>query len=42
MLLQQKTQATIAGLRDKAKIEIVDPELKKAMEGAAARGSFSQ
>lgn len=42
VLLQQKTQQTIAGLRDKAKIEIVDAELKQAMEKAVKRGSFSQ
>jgi hypothetical protein len=28
----------VSGLRDAAKIEVVDPELKKAMDAAAAQG----
>ena len=37
-LVQQKAQEVVTGLRDAAKIEVVDPELKKAMEDAAAQG----
>jgi peptidyl-prolyl cis-trans isomerase C len=37
-LVQQKAQQVITGLRDSAKIEVVDPELKKAMDEAAASG----
>ena len=28
----------VTGLRDAAKIEVVDPELKKAMDAAASKG----
>ena len=31
-LVQQKAQEVVSGLRDSAKIEVVDPELKKSME----------
>ena len=41
-LVQQKTQETIKNLRDKAKVEYVDPDVKKAMEAPLPRGSFSQ
>jgi peptidyl-prolyl cis-trans isomerase C len=37
-LVQAKAQEVVTGLRDSAKIEVVDPELKKSMEGAAAKG----
>jgi peptidyl-prolyl cis-trans isomerase C len=37
-LVQQKAQEVVGGLRDKAKIDVVDPELKKAMDAAAAQG----
>ncbi len=37
-LVQQKAQEVVTGLRDSAKIEVVDPELKKAMDDAAAQG----
>ena len=37
-LVQQKAQEVVSGLRDKAKIDVVDPELKKAMDAAAAQG----
>ncbi|HMK41934.1 MAG TPA: peptidylprolyl isomerase [Methyloceanibacter sp.] len=37
-LVQQKAQEVVSGLRDAAKIEVVDPELKKAMDAAAAQG----
>jgi len=37
-LVQQKAQEVVTGLRDAAKIEVVDPELKKAMDAAAAKG----
>jgi peptidyl-prolyl cis-trans isomerase C len=37
-LVQQKAQDVVSGLRDKAKIDVVDPELKKAMDAAAAQG----
>jgi peptidyl-prolyl cis-trans isomerase C len=37
-LVQQKAQEVVGDLRKAAKIEIVDPELKKAMEDAAANG----
>ncbi|MGD9867560.1 MAG: peptidylprolyl isomerase [Hyphomicrobiales bacterium] len=40
-LVEQKSQEILSGLREKAKIEIVDPELKKALE-EAPRGSFAQ
>ena len=35
-LIQAKAQEVVTGLRDTAKIEVVDPELKKAMDAAAA------
>jgi peptidyl-prolyl cis-trans isomerase C len=34
-LVQQKAQDVVTGLRDAAKIEVVDPELKKSMDAAA-------
>lgn len=37
-LVQQKAQEVVTGLRDAAKIEVVDAELKKAMDDAAAKG----
>ncbi len=37
-LVQQKAQEVVTGLRDAAKIEVIDPELKKSMEDAAAKG----
>jgi peptidyl-prolyl cis-trans isomerase C len=37
-LVQQKAQEVVTGLRDAAKIDVVDPELKKSMEDAAAKG----
>ena len=40
-LVQQKTQQTILDLRNKAKVEFVDPEVKKAMEKPVRRGSFN-
>ncbi|MDH3580460.1 MAG: peptidylprolyl isomerase [Hyphomicrobiales bacterium] len=40
-LVQQKAQEVMQSLRAKADVEIVDPEIKKAME-KAVRGSFSQ
>jgi peptidyl-prolyl cis-trans isomerase C len=36
-LVQAKAQEVVSGLRDSAKIEVVDPELKKAMDAAAAK-----
>jgi peptidyl-prolyl cis-trans isomerase C len=36
-LVQAKAQEVVTGLRDSAKIEVVDPELKKAMDAAAAK-----
>jgi len=39
-LVQQKAQEVVTGLRDTAKIEVVDPELKKAMEAAAAKDAL--
>ena len=35
-LVQAKAQEVVSGLRDAAKIEVVDPELKKSMDAAAA------
>lgn len=35
-LVQAKAQEVVTGLRDSAKIEVVDPELKKSMDAAAA------
>lgn len=40
-LVQQKAQEVVQDLRSKAKVEVVDEEIKKAME-EAARGSFQQ
>ncbi len=37
-LVQQKAQQVVTELRDAAKIEIVDPELKKSMEPGAPSG----
>jgi peptidyl-prolyl cis-trans isomerase C len=37
-LVQQKAQEVVTGLRDTAKIEVVDPELKKSMDDAALKG----
>ncbi|GAG15796.1 unnamed protein product, partial [marine sediment metagenome] len=37
-LVQRKAQAVVTGLRDAAKIEIVDPEIKRSMDDAALRG----
>jgi len=37
-LVQQKAQEVVTGLRDAAKIEVVDAELKKSMDEAAAKG----
>jgi peptidyl-prolyl cis-trans isomerase C len=37
-LVQAKAQEVVTGLRDKAKIEVVDPELKKSMEDAMGQG----
>ncbi|HXG79833.1 MAG TPA: peptidylprolyl isomerase [Methyloceanibacter sp.] len=34
-LVQQKAQQVVTGLRDAAKIEVLDPELKKALDDAA-------
>jgi peptidyl-prolyl cis-trans isomerase C len=36
-LVQAKAQEVVTGLRDSAKIEVVDPELKKSMDAAAAK-----
>ncbi len=37
-LVQQKAQQAVRELHDAAKIDIVDPEIKKAMQDAAVRG----
>ena len=37
-LVAQKAQVVVTGLRNDAKIEIVDPEIKRSMEDAAMRG----
>ena len=37
-LVVRKAQTVVNGLRQKAKIEIVDPEIKRAMDDAALRG----
>ena len=37
-LVQQKAQTVVTDLRSAAKIEIVDPEIKRSMEDAALRG----
>ncbi len=37
-LVQQKAQAVVTGLRNAAKIEIVDPDIKRSMDDAALRG----
>ena len=36
-LVQAKAQQVVSGLRDSAKIEVIDPELKKSMDAALAR-----
>ncbi len=36
--MQQKAQEVVTGLRDGAKIEVVDPELKKSMDDATLKG----
>lgn len=41
-LIEEKRDSVIEGLRGKAKIEIVDPALKKAMDNPSPRGSFGQ
>ena len=41
-LVEEKRLAVIEALRKSAKIEVVDPEIKKAMEAPAPRGSFGQ
>ena len=38
-LVQAKAQEVVTGLRDAAKIEVVDPEIKKAMDDAAVQGA---
>ena len=40
-LVQAKAQEVVTGLRDSAKIEVVDPELKKAMDAAAAAAAVA-
>ena len=37
-LVQAKAQQVVTGLRNSAKIEIVDPELKRSLDNAAMRG----
>ena len=37
-LLAQKAQTVVTSLRGDAKIEIIDPEIKRSMEDAALRG----
>lgn len=37
-LVTQKAQAVVSGLRNSAKIEIVDPKIKRSMDDAALRG----
>jgi peptidyl-prolyl cis-trans isomerase C len=37
-LVAQKAQTVVSGLRSAAKIEIVDPEIKRSMDDAALRG----
>ncbi|HZP09112.1 peptidylprolyl isomerase [Methyloceanibacter sp.] len=39
-LVQQKAQEVVTGLRDTAKIEVVDPALKKAMDNDAAQSAL--
>jgi len=41
-MVSQKAVEVITALRTSAKIDIVDPEIKKALEEAGARGSFNQ
>ena len=41
-MVNQKAVEVISGLRTSAKIDIIDPEIKKALEAAGARGSFAQ
>jgi peptidyl-prolyl cis-trans isomerase C len=40
-LTQQKAKQTLKDLHDSAKIDIVDPEIKKSMQDAAARGEMA-
>ncbi len=40
-LVQQKAQQVVTGLRDAAKIEVIDPEIKKSMDDAAAQGDVA-
>jgi peptidyl-prolyl cis-trans isomerase C len=40
-LTQQKAKDTLRGLHESAKIDIVDPEIKKSMQDAAMRGEAS-
>jgi peptidyl-prolyl cis-trans isomerase C len=37
-LIQQKAQQVVKGLRDSAKIDVIDPELKRSLDDAAMRG----
>ena len=39
-LTQQKAKQTLKELHDAAKIDIVDPEIKKSMQDAATRGEM--
>ena len=41
-LIEEKRDSVIEGLRGKAKIEIVDPAVKKAMDDPSPRGGFGQ
>jgi len=41
-LIQEKRDSVIEALRGEAKIEIVDPAIKKALESLTTRGSFGQ
>ena len=41
-LIEEKRSAVMENLRGKASIEIVDPQIKKAMESPSVRGSFGQ
>ena len=41
-MISQKAVEVITALRNSAKIDILDPEIKKALEEAGARGSFNQ
>ncbi|GFO82190.1 MAG: hypothetical protein A49_18170 [Methyloceanibacter sp.] len=37
-LVVRKAQTVVTGLREKAKIEILDPDIKRSMDDAALRG----